>query len=288
MPEKLAPALDAALAYARLGYPIFPCKPWPDKSPLTRNGFKDASRYPAQIEAWWSRRPDAIIGMPTGRASGINILDIDIKGPLAYGFDSLDALGHPALPDTPLAHTPSGGVHLYFRADKEIRNSAGKLGPGLDTRGDGGYIILPSAGSGYAWDAHWNLDNVELAPTPDWLIPAALEGTRVGKPVEPANGLSPYAEAALHSACRNIVRAPNGEQEKTMGAEAYSIGRLAGAAAIPQDFALRMLLLAGSQIPDYDPRSQWTAPQIERRITSSFNDGMRKPRPVPLRGRHHG
>ena len=76
--HQVASLLDAALHYAlTLRIPVFPCNP-DDKRPLTLHGFKDASREEAQVRAWWTRFPDAMIGIPTGEISGVWVLDIDV------------------------------------------------------------------------------------------------------------------------------------------------------------------------------------------------------------------
>src|SRR5262245_41859001 len=69
--------LEAALEYAEAGIPVFPCKR--TKEPLTPNGFKDATTDKKQIREWWSKWPRAMIGVPTGPASGIDVLDLDVK-----------------------------------------------------------------------------------------------------------------------------------------------------------------------------------------------------------------
>jgi hypothetical protein len=81
-------------------------------------------------------------------------------------------------------------------------------------------------------------------------------------------GLSPYAEAALDSACYVIIGAPNGEQECTMVAECFSIGTLAGAGAIPLGFARRALLWAAQQIPI--GQSPWAHGAMTRFAYSHF------------------
>src|SRR5262249_5686734 len=155
----------------------------------------------------------------------------------ASGFDSLEELGFSILPETPMAHTTSGGLHLYFSAPDimNIRNTAGHrgrgIGPGLDWRGDGGYIIAPSPSSGYEWDPIWNLRTVPLAPVPHTLLPGTAKPIHVSKPARQTTGLSPYAEAALDSACRKIMAASAGVQEITLNGECFSIGTLAGAGA---------------------------------------------------------
>lgn len=278
--------LDAPLGYAQRGWQVFPCD-WQGerrKKPLTEHGFLDASTDPATIAAWWRRWPEALIGLATGRASGFVVLDVDIKFPDRYGFDTLAALGFALLPETPMAHSESGGLHLYFATpdDVDLRNTEGKrgsgIGPGLDWRGSGGYVIAPSPGSGYAWDPHWNFDSVALAPVPQGLLPREREPIAVARPIKPTTGLSPYAEAALDSACRRIIVAPAGEQESTLHAECFSIGTLAGAGGIPAEFARRTLTWAARKMPDYDPRRPWRARQIEAKVNRSFAAGMRHPR----------
>lgn len=147
--------LDAALAYAARGIPVFPCNE--QKRPLTPRGFKDATTDPKQIRAWWSRWPRAGIGMPTGLKSGFWVVDVDMP----EGPGTLAALEaeHGPLPKTLSARTGGGGRHIFFKWDPAapIRNNAKtKLGPGLDIRGDGGYVILaPSpheSGNAYRWE----------------------------------------------------------------------------------------------------------------------------------------
>jgi Bifunctional DNA primase/polymerase, N-terminal len=279
--------LDAALAYVMLGWLVFPCQ-WHGprrKRPLTDHGFLDASADPVAITAWWRRWPNALIGIATGRATGFVVLDIDVKYADRYGFDTLDALGFAILPKTPMAHTASGGLHLYFAPPDgvEVACTEGErgsgIGHGLDWRGAGGFVIVPSPGSGYFWDPHWNFDTVALAPVPGALFPREPERpAAAARPVRPTTGLSPYAEAALDCACRRIIAAPSGEQEVTLNAECFSIGTLAGADAIPEDFSRRALLSAARQVTDYDRRRPWRARELENKVARSFDAGMRRPR----------
>ena len=100
-----------ALDYATRGWPAFPCHPG-TKRPLTVHGLHDASTDPTVLTDWWRRWPDAWIGVPTGEAIGAVVLDIDVKQPAANGYDTLDDLGFGILPDAPMAHTTSGGLHV--------------------------------------------------------------------------------------------------------------------------------------------------------------------------------
>jgi Bifunctional DNA primase/polymerase, N-terminal len=274
-------AAEIALRCAIDQIPVFPCIATGPrrKQPHTPHGFRDACLDSTIISSWWALWPDALIGMPTGRASRRVVLDIDVKRPEANGFDSLEDLGH-TLPETPMAHTASGGLHVYFDAgDRELRNSAGHLGPGLDVRGDGGYVILPSPGSGYYWDPQWNFDTVTPRPAPDWLWPSPASRPRISvPPILQTAGLSKYAEAALDATCNAILRAPAGQQETTLNIECFSIGTLAGAGGVPTELALKALLYTASKMPDHDPRWPWRYEEIDAKVRRAFKDGQAHPR----------
>jgi bifunctional DNA primase/polymerase-like protein len=167
--------LKAALAYARRGVPVFPCEPG-GKAPLTYSGFWDATTDAHRIEAWWDRWPYANVGVPTGERSGLLVLDVD---PRDGGPESLVALEriNGLLPETAKARTGGGGMHVFFRypPGETVRNSAGRLGPGLDVRGEGGYVVVPPSRtqSTYQWlarippaDPMWLLECLRGQPPP--------------------------------------------------------------------------------------------------------------------------
>jgi Bifunctional DNA primase/polymerase, N-terminal len=281
----MTPLEEEALCYAVLEQlPVFPCLAADQggrkrRSPHTSRGFHDASNDPAVITRWWESWPNALIGMPTGKRTRRWVLDIDVKDPKANGFDTLEDLGRSILPQTPMAHTSSGGLHVYFDAgERELRCSVGLLGPGFDIRGDGGYVIIPSEGSGYEWDPLWNFMTVQPVPAPDWLWPPKPSRPPSATPIGPVEGLNKYGEAAINAACNAICRAPNGEQERTLNAECFSIGTLAGAGAIPDGIALRMLLRAASAMPDHDPAHPWRQEEIGAKVKRAFDAGTRHPR----------
>lgn len=162
----------AALNYAKNSWAVFPLHTptvkggcscgRPDctdigKHPRTANGVKDASTDPGIINAWWQRWPDANIGIATGRRSGIIVVDLDTrKNGLGNWADMLDIKGAAA---TLTSITGSGGQHWIFKAPADVllANSAGKLAAGIDTRGEGGYIVAPpslhATGNRYSWDS---------------------------------------------------------------------------------------------------------------------------------------
>ncbi|AAN12787.1 DNA polymerase/primase [Mycobacterium phage Omega] len=144
-PAKLGPA---ALWYAkRAGWAVFPLVPG-EKRPATKNGFKDATRDEAQIRKWWTENPNYNIGLPTGRAAGFDVVDID--GP--EGMKSLAELGEGVLPDVHGKVATPRGFHLYV-AGTDDGNRAG-VRPGIDYRSTGGFVVaVPSVVNGkqYSW-----------------------------------------------------------------------------------------------------------------------------------------
>src|SRR5262249_6866135 len=109
---------------------------------------------PNVIREWWQRHPNANVGIATGAASGLVVLDVD---PDHGGGESAELyMPGEALPSTLIARTGGGGLHMYFKhPGGRIRNSASELGPGLDVRGDGGYVVAPPSvhfsGKPYGW-----------------------------------------------------------------------------------------------------------------------------------------
>lgn len=153
-------SLDAALAYAELGYRVFPCVP-NGKKPATQHGCLDATTNEDQIQAWWTENPDLNVAVAT---DGLLVLDID---PL--GKQWLNTVDTSELMRATMTSTPRGGVHFWFRAEREYRNTAGELAQGVDTRANGGYVLVPPSivdGKPYRWVI--DLERV-LPPIPMWL-----------------------------------------------------------------------------------------------------------------------
>jgi Bifunctional DNA primase/polymerase, N-terminal len=133
--------LRQALAYARHGWPVFPCVPG-EKNPATRSGFHDATTDEQQITEWFGRGFRWNLAIATG-APGPDVLDIDQHGPAGNGFTALARLRRAGLLDGASAYigTPSGGLHAYF-AGSDQRN--GHLPcQHLDFRSAGGYVLAP-------------------------------------------------------------------------------------------------------------------------------------------------
>jgi hypothetical protein len=181
------------------GYAAFPCKE--DKSPATPHGCKDASRNPEQVAQLWRRNLGPLVGIATGKPSGISVLDIDRKHPaaIAWWCNHCDRL----LP-TRTYETRSGGLHCFFRHLDGVRNSGSRLCTGIDTRGDGGYVIS-------WWCAGYGcFDHSPPAPWPAWLLAELTRG-----PPAPRVTVMP-TEHALAGIVRRVACAAEGERNSVL------------------------------------------------------------------------
>jgi hypothetical protein len=168
--------IDLAL---ELGLPCFPCRA--DKKPITAHGFEDASDDPDAIRKMFPPRPGCLIGVPTGAASGIDILDVDPR----HGGHVWYAAHKEKLPPTRIHRTRSGGLHRLFRHMDGLRNSTAKIAPGIDTRAEGGYFIWwPATGLEFR-----DYPPAGLPEWPPWLLPAMMS-----KPIPPP---PPYTRSDL-------------------------------------------------------------------------------------------
>ena len=134
-------ALRQALAYARCGWPVFPCLPG-EKIPATAHGFRDATTDERQITVWFASHPDWNLAIATG-APGPDVLDIDQHGPAGDGYAALGRLRRSGLLDGAAAYvrTPSGGLHAYFTGTAQ--RSGHLPAHHLDFRSSGGYVLAP-------------------------------------------------------------------------------------------------------------------------------------------------
>jgi len=204
-------ALEYALLYAGFGWRVFPVHSMhggvcscgndsclsPGKHPRTKRGFKDASADERQIRSWWTRWPGANVAVATGQDSDLIVIDVD---PRHGGDDTWETLKHELdVPATWEVRTGGGGVHAYFQFPdgEHISIGAGVLGPGIDHRGNGGYVVAPpsnhASGNAYFWDV---LEGEPLAEFPEGLTrrlapenkSTESTGTADGEPRTPGAG----------------------------------------------------------------------------------------------------
>lgn len=266
---------DDAIA---LAMPVFACAK--DKKPVTKHGFKDATFDHAEIRAQFSHPAAASIGVPTGSASGTICVDIDVKSG-ARGLEWLEANRH-RLPRTRTHRTGSGGFHLLFltpRGDVQIPNSASRVAPGVDVRGEGGYIIVPpSPGYGVVEDA-------PVVDMPDWLVAACLpprpepQERSARQPQPDTGGNTKYGLAALSDECDTVMNAHPGTQEIKLNEAALKIGGLVKGGELDRGFAFSALVSAGMGM--VNAGKPWTSREIEEKVRRGFDDAT--PRSAPER-----
>ena len=218
------PLLTAALAYAKRQWPVIPVHSMaegrctcgksdcgsPAKHPRTEHGLTDASTNIERITSWWTTWPDANVGVITGKQSRIVVLDCDAK---SGGPDRIRELMDINGAITTLTSiTGGGGQHWVFQAPPEpLRNTAGVIAPGIDTRAEGGYIVAPPSihlsGRKYEWD-----NRVAIQAIPPWLL--LLWPSHTASP--PAtNGATSHADAPMWVSQALQGGAPNHQRNAT-------------------------------------------------------------------------
>ena len=289
-PSLLRSALGAALR----GWYVFPCAVG-GKRPALRGNWQDlATTGTEQIRDWWARVPYNI-GIACG-PSGLVVIDLDMPRkfednddeeatdgalfPLS-GADILSGLarqrGQRYPGGTYIVDTPSGGCHLYFSAAREtrVRNSAGVVGPHIDVRANGGYVV--GEGSRVNGRAYTARGSRAAAPLPSWL--ARLIGDSHEPPVIPAPRLPAgdrvqgraYAIAALRTETDRVAAARPGTRNDTLNRAAFCLGQLVAAGLIPPIPVITSLIDAAryAGLPE---------DEAVRTVRSAMAAGAQKPR----------
>jgi hypothetical protein len=295
--EGRARLLDAAIAAARRGWPVLPLRPF-SKRPAIRNWPSRASTAPAQLAEWWAVAPWNI-GIACGPA-GLVVLDLDAARPddeapaawagrqVSDGYDVLAHLaaeaGQPMPVDTYTVATPRGR-HLYFAARPGVRlaNTAGRLGPSIDTRAGGGYVVaagsmLRTAGIVSSYRVGYD---VPPAPLPGWIAAALAHHPDPGMaeraaPVA-AGRLGAYAAAALAAEARTVRAAAVGTRNHRLFRAAGNLGELVGAGLLGEEEVLGGLMAAAA---GHIGVVGFTVAEARRAIGNGLARGRRTPRAV--------
>ena len=160
---------SAALDAMARGWAVFPLR---GKLPATTHGVLDASTEERLASIWFERHPSRGVGLATGQRSGVWALDLDSED-AAKGWAAMQN-EHGGRIRTVVSRTKRG-YHLFFKMPTngtDVRNSAGRIGDGIDVRGSGGYIVLPPSphpeGGVYRWAKGRSPNEIEVVDTPDW------------------------------------------------------------------------------------------------------------------------
>lgn len=205
--------LAVALEYIAAGIKVFPCraeaeeghdgKMYLPKSPIPPDGLYGATTNERIVRELWKRNPAALVGIPTGSASGFFALDVDVSNGKS-GDESLAALQADNGPlSTVVVRTATGGRHFLFKHEEGLTNSTGALPDFLDCRAEGGYVIAAGStfpdGTFYEFEGgHSPRDFLAfVAPAPSWLVGTIKHRARSAAPYEPANDNTPVGASEV-------------------------------------------------------------------------------------------
>jgi hypothetical protein len=242
------------------------------------NGLRGATTDLAEIEAWWQRWPNANVAIRTGDVSGLVVIDIDRRG---GGDRTLAEIvrQHERLPKT-LAVQTGDGVHLYFQhPGRQVPNDASRrLGPGIDIRGDGGYVLAPPSRHHNGRRYRAINETVSVAPMPPWLqhlvVPAAV--TRGLRLAEPVGNQTAWARAALESEAAAVRAGQVGERNTLLNQSAFSLGQIVAGGGLERAVVERVLIASAVV-------SGLTEREARMTIASGLRAGAEHPRTPP----HH-
>ena len=264
-------SIDAALVYVALGWPVFPVA-WPladgtcacrsgqqcrhpAKHPLVPGGPRAATLDADRARDWWAHWPAAGIGMLTGTASGLAVLDVD---PHHGGDATLQAITRAhafSVPLTLTALTGGGGRHHFFvvpKGSEPVPNTSGRLpgigpAPGLDIRGEGGYVVVAPSLHRSHRRYQWSSPVAQPAPLPHWLAKPPPPPRPHVPPGATAN--ERYVAAVLQREADAVARSPEGSRSDRLNRAAFSLGTLAATGALTastvEEHLLPAALVAG-------------------------------------------
>lgn len=282
--------LQRAAPYVAMGLPILPILPDGKVPPgidecvrhgLLREGQAGgcymASTDPALHARWSEIWPTANVAVRTGAESGIDVVDLDEKpeqGKAGVTWLREKIEKHGPMPKAPLARTPSGGYHLWFATEPRLGCRVGgakSKHPGVDTRGEGGYIVAPGSvrpGGAYRWERA--LRGRSLPRMPEWLVqyllpppPPKFTAQQISDPE--------WVEATIGKLVDAVRTAPKGERNHTLNAKAFIAFGLARAAEKPLgDVYAAMEAAAHAQAADQKDRRRHL--EIKRTLQSAMLD----------------
>ena len=229
-------AKDYALAYARRGWAVFPLRPG-SKVPPEGLLWKNASTCDeAQIEKWCALYPGCNFGVDCEK-SGLAIFDVD-TGKHPEAADELDRVDlEYGVPPTYTVATPSGGLHLYYQGS--TTNSSNALGIGLDTRGQGGYVVIP--GGQVGGRSYRATLEAEVAPAPGWLTSSIWAGEK-REPAEPVSDLDLDAVHNISEAVHYLIKqAPEAVEGSGGDATALSVAMRVRDFGVSRDVCMELI-----------------------------------------------
>lgn len=268
---------DAAMHAARHGWHVFPLQP-NSKIPAVKNWQHEATTDETRIQTFWPRNSRKNIGIATG-PSDLHVLDLDTRDD-RDGAATLYRLAGSAAARASLltfAVATPNGRHLYYRAPHGMRlpNTASRIGPGIDSRGHGGYVVAP--GSRVGPGSYRILSSRPPLVLPDWLLePIAPQSLSAPSSMPtPPHNLDAYLNAIVAAETHKVRTAQYGVRNSTLFRAALTLGRLVAGGELDQEFT-RDVLVAAAQ--GHIGIEKFTAREMYRTIASGLTIGTNKPR----------
>lgn len=264
--------IEAADLYVSLGFKVFPLGHG-SKLPAIKGGkgFKDATDDPKQIDVWAKQYPKCNIAIATGEPSGIVVIDVD---PRNGGFASISKLagaGH-LFPPCPTAKTGNNGRHMYFRLPAGLKSSKDRLGPGIDVKSTGGYVVAaPSwiaptdAGRGGSYQWLVSPETTPIPPLSLWTVEKLMPKPKALPRFEPMQ-TSEMAYRSLEGMARRLASAGAGQRNNLLNWCAFKIGTLVREGKVSSALADQRLTQAALA-------AGLTLPEIKATIASGFKAG---------------
>ena len=205
-------AQELLAVYSALGFKMIPLAPVDShsngKRPLMSGWQEQATTNPSQVGQWFVENPNAGLGIVTGLASALCVIDVD---PRNGGKDSLIDMYrlHGKFPETPVVETGGGGWHFYFRCNQMNIRLPKNLAPGIDVKWEGGFVCAPptlhQSGQLYFWDACFHIENFPLPLLPNWLLELGFQPqSQMGKSYQSKNSTISFSEGNRNNALAKL------------------------------------------------------------------------------------
>jgi hypothetical protein len=237
----------------------------------------DATTDSVLIAEWWRRSPSANVGIATGSVSGLVVVDIDLPKGGRESLQALLATGQQLVP-TLTSHTGGQGLHLFYAQPPgaAVPNAVGRLPglsqelPGIDLRGDGGYVVAPpsihASGRRYRWDRR------AIAELPTWILPRPIAPARATATFGLTGGASAYGAGALSRELEVVRGLVVGQRNDGLNRAAFCLGRLVGGGELSETLVVQTLLCAALAVG-----------LGESEAAATIRSGLRAGRAIPRR-----
>ncbi|CAM3088808.1 VapE domain-containing protein [Paracoccus nototheniae] len=273
--------LDVALSLASRGLAVCPVRDWGDG-----DGWKPIAAFPTRatadattIRSWWRQWPESRVALITGERNGISVLDVDVKN----GKDGLASLNQLGFPDihvmSPVrSGSPSGGWHVFLKYKPGLKATVGQIGPGLDVRNNGGFVIAPdSLKDGKRYVVH-GLDLTRDTVLPEWpqaLTPPAKPDRGAVEVREASPSHMEWARGELDAHAARVADAGEGTRQSALNNASMWAGGVGAHGALTRDQAEELLVAAGLTcgLSDREARSTFA---------HGWSDGLAKPIALPF------